>query len=98
MTDPKTELTVLTPTSPRASELFFLRLVCMAQRIAPDYPFHSPVSPDELLWIIEQSYRGLQLANEDLHDIIEKGMTKEEFLRLSTEQLMERRAKPSKAD
>jgi hypothetical protein len=44
----------------------------VSREIAPDYPqINTDLSMNEHLWAIVESYRGLELANLDLHKFIE---------------------------
>lgn len=59
------------------------RLVEVSNELCADYPNIENAEPWERLYALEQSWRGIDAANTDLHAIIEKlrtrcGMTKEE--------------------
>jgi Zn finger protein HypA/HybF involved in hydrogenase expression len=66
-----------------SSHALFGRLSEITQELCADYPNIATVEPWEQLYALEQSYRGTNAANADLHAVIEKlrircGMTKEE--------------------
>jgi len=66
-----------------SSHALFGRISEITQELCPDYPNIATVEPWEQLYALEQSYRGVSAACDDLHTVIEKlrircGMTKEE--------------------
>ena len=59
------------------------RLTEVTNELCADYPNIESAEPWERLYALEQSYRGIDAATDDLHAVIEKlrircGMTKEE--------------------
>jgi len=63
------------------------RLTEVTKELCADYPNITIVQPWEQLYALEQSYRGLSAACDDLHTLIEKlrircGMTKDEVFNL----------------
>jgi len=66
-----------------SSSVLLGRLAEITQELCPDYPNIATVEPWEQLYALEQSYRGVSSACDDLHAVIEKlrvrcGMSKEE--------------------
>jgi len=64
-----------------SSHTLFGRLSEITQELCADYPNIAASEPWEQLYALEQSYRGVSAACDDLHAVIEKlrcGMTKEE--------------------
>jgi hypothetical protein len=58
-----------------------------ALAIAPDYPQIESVPPREQLWAIQQSCKGLEMANQDLHDIV-RWLAKKEGIEPGSEAYM----------
>ena len=66
-----------------SSSVLLGRLSEITQELCADYPNIATVEPWEQLYALEQSYRGVSAACDDLHSVIEQlrircGMTKEE--------------------
>ncbi len=43
----------------------------ISNELCKDYPGVENLSPEEGLWAIEQTFKGAEMANEDLHKIIQ---------------------------